>query len=184
MFFAVCAAVILVSAVFAVKSGKELGRSIKYPVQYSEYIVKYAAEYGLDPYLVIAVIRQESNFIADARSPYAGGLMQLTPVTAAEYGAKLGLDEFNYMDPQTNIQIGCYILRSLTDRYGGVTDTALAAYNGGPANVDQWLQNPNCSSDGVHLEHIPFEETREYVHKVNTYMGEYKAAASLEDGTD
>lgn len=171
--------IIIISAVFAVKSGKELSKSIKYPVEYSDYIVKYSAENGLDPYLVIAVIRQESNFIADAQSPYAGGLMQLTPLTAQEYGAKLGLGDFNYMDPETNIQIGCFLLRSLIDKYDGEVDTALAAYNGGPANVDRWLADPAYSSDGKKLDNIPFEETGAYIEKVNNYMQEYKKSGSL-----
>ena len=181
VFLILCAAVILFAADFAIKSGKELSRSIKYPVEYSEYIVKYAAENDLDPYLVIAVIRQESNFIADAQSPYAGGLMQLTPITASEYGAKLGLENYDYMDPETNIRIGCYLLRSLIDKYGGEVDTALAAYNGGPANVDEWLRDPQCSADGKKLTHIPFEETRSYVEKVNSYKDEYKNSKSLEE---
>ena len=155
-FLILCAAIIIVSAVFAVRSGKELSKSIKYPVEYSDYIVKYAAENDLDPYLVIAVIRQESNFIADAQSPYAGGLMQLTPLTAQEFGGKLGLIDYNYMDPETNIRIGCFLLRTLIDKYGGEVDTALAAYNGGPANVDTWLADPAYSSDGKRLDNIPF----------------------------
>ena len=182
VFLISCAIVILIAAGFAIRSGKELSRSIKYPVEYSDFILKYSAENELDPYLVIAVIRQESNFIADAESPYAGGLMQLTPLTASEYGAKLGLESFDYMDPETNIRIGCYLLRALIDKYGGEVDTALAAYNGGPANVDEWLCNPQYSADGRRLTYIPFEETRSYVEKVNSYMDEYKNARALEEG--
>ena len=107
-FFLVCCIVLItVSVIFAIRSGKEVSKNIKYPVEYSDFIVKYSTENELDPYLVIAVIRQESNFIADARSPYAGGLMQLTPVTAEECAGKLGLENCNYMDPETNIRIGC-----------------------------------------------------------------------------
>ena len=77
-------------------SGQKIGEKIneiKYPVKYSTYITKYANENDLDPYLVIALIKQESNFIADARSEYAGGLMQLTEVTAGEYAKKLNLTD-------------------------------------------------------------------------------------------
>lgn len=175
LFLAAAAAAVLI---LGVRGGLNLSRSVKYPVQYSGCIVRCAGENELDPYLVIAVIRQESNFIADARSPYAGGLMQLTEDTAAEYGAKLGLTNYDYMDPETNIQIGCYLLRSLIDRYGSV-DTALAAYNAGAGNVDAWLNNPAYSPDGVTLSRIPFTETRNYVEKINYYMEEYRQNASL-----
>lgn len=153
--------------------GAKTSREAKYPVAYSEYISKYAAEEGLEAYLVMAVIKQESNYIADARSDYAGGLMQLTEATAEEYGRKLGIDDFNYMDPETNIRIGCFVLHKLIDRYENI-DVALAAYNAGPGNVDEWLKNPDYSSDGKSLDKIPFSETRHYVRKINEYMNEYK----------
>lgn len=159
--------------VIGLKLGLETSRSFKYPVAYSEYISKYASENELDPYLVMALIKQESNYVADARSPYAGGLMQLTEATAEEYGKKLGLENFNYMDPETNIKIGCYVLKSLINRYD-VIDTALAAYNAGLGNVDEWLDNPQYSSDGVTLDYIPFSETRHYIRKINEYIIEYK----------
>lgn len=169
-----------VLGVIGVKSGLEMCREIKYPVQYSEYITKYAKENDLDPYLVIAVIKQESNFIADARSPYAGGLMQLTEETAADYAKKMGLSNYNYMDPETNIQIGCFVLRSLIDRYE-YTDTALAAYNAGIGNVDSWLSNSQYSNDGETLSYIPFPETRHYVEKVNNYVISYKENTSFDN---
>ena len=162
--------------------GREIGKKIneiKYPVVYSEFITEYAYDNELDPYLVNALIKQESNFIADARSDYAGGLMQLTEVTANEYAKKLGLSEYNYMDPETNIKIGCFVLASLIDKYDNV-DTALAAYNAGVGNVDGWLKNPDYSSDGKTLYYIPFSETRHYVKKVNQYIEIYKNQAVIQ----
>lgn len=165
-------------------SGQELGKKIneiKYPVAYNTYIAKYAAENELDPYLVIGLIKQESNFIADARSKYAGGLMQLTELTAEEYAKKLGLENYNYMDPETNIRIGCFVLASLIEKYENV-DTALAAYNAGIGNVDSWLKNPDYSSDGKTLYNIPFSETRHYVKKVNQYVEAYKNQVQILPG--
>lgn len=162
--------------------GQKLGEKIneiKYPVKYSNFITKYAQDNDLDPYLVIALIKQESNFVADARSEYAGGLMQLTEVTAAEYARKLGLENYNYMDPETNIKIGCFVLASLIEKYDNI-DTALAAYNAGIGNVDGWLGNPDYSNDGKTLYNIPFSETREYVKKVNEYIEIYKNQADLQ----
>ena len=64
--------------ILSAKSGYDTGRQTTYPVAYSEYIYKYASENGLDPTLVMAVIKVESNFVPEAHSGYAGGLMQLT----------------------------------------------------------------------------------------------------------
>lgn len=153
--------------------GAKMGEKIKYPVSYSSYITRYARENELDPYLVIAMIKQESNFVTDARSPYAGGLMQLTEVTADEYAKKMGLTDYDYMDPETNIQIGCFVMASLIEKYGDV-DTALAAYNAGVGNVDNWLSNPDYSLDGKTLYKIPYSETRNYIKKINDYIDEYK----------
>lgn len=173
MFIFLVSVVAVSLVVVGLNIGVETGKNSKYPVKYGEYITKYSAENELQPHLVMAVIKQESNYIADARSAYAGGLMQLTEATAEEYGNKLGMENFNYMDPETNIRIGCYVLKTLVDRYGSV-DIALAAYNAGPRNVDEWLSDPQYSDDGINLQYIPFSETRHYVEKVNEYMEEYK----------
>lgn len=180
MFSAIALSFLLIY--IGLSSGEKIGKKIndiKYPVSYSSYITKYAKKNDLDPYLVIAIIKQESNFVPDAKSAYAGGLMQLTEVTAHEYAQKLGLENYNYMDPETNIQIGCYVLATLIDKYGN-TDTALAAYNAGVGNVDSWLENPDYSRDHKTLYHIPFSETRHYVQKVNQYIEIYTNQAVYE----
>lgn len=177
----VCTLIMLCLAVIGIKSGLEMSRNIKYPVEYSSYITKYAKENDLDPYLVISVIKQESNFVPDARSPYAAGLMQLTEETAHEYAAKMGLTNYDYTEPETNIQIGCYVLRKLIDKYE-IVDTALAAYNAGMGNVDKWLADPEYSGDGENLDHIPFPETRHYVKNINKYMAEYKENVPMLNG--
>ncbi len=168
------AAVAIVIAIIGIIGGYETSRHIKYPVAYSEWITKYAHENDLDPYLVMAVIKTESNFIPDAHSGVAGGLMQLTEETAEWNANEMGIDyEYDYMDPETNIKMGCHYLRHLIDVYGNI-DTALAAYNGGMGNVNSWLSNPQYSSDGETLDYIPFPETRNYVVKVNDSWEYYK----------
>lgn len=181
--FVFLAAVIICAVCLSVKSGKDLSMKIKYPVEYSDYIVKYAQEYDLDPYLVIAVIKQESNFIPDAHSKYAGGLMQLTEDTANDYAKKLGLSEYDYMEPETNIRLGCFVLSTLISKYQNI-DTALAAYNAGGGNVDKWLASSEYSSDGKTLRKIPFNETRYYVEKVNLYVDKYRNHVSLDGETE
>lgn len=165
------AAVII--AVIGAVSGFHVGKHADCPVAYNDYIVKYAKENDIDPYLVMAVIKVESNFVPEARSSYAAGLMQLTEETA-EWNAKdMGLKNYDYLDPATNIRMGCHYLRHLIDKYEN-TDTALAAYNGGMGNVSKWLRDKDYSDDGVTLKYIPFPETRSYVEKVNTYWENYK----------
>lgn len=167
--------VIIVIAVIGVMGGYETSQRVKYPVAYADLIVKYADENELDPFLVMAVIKVESNFIPEAHSGVAGGLMQLTEETA-EWNAKdMNItDEYDYMEPETNIKFGCHYLRHLIDVYENI-DTALAAYNGGMGNVYSWLKNSEYSDDGVTLKYIPFSETRNYVVKVNDSWEHYKS---------
>ena len=166
-------ALCIVLGFMAVRTGYDVGIRTTYPVAYSEYIVKYAHKYKLDPFLVMGVIKQESNFVPEAESDYAVGLMQLTSDTAAWNAKQMGLNNYDYTDPQTNIMIGCHYLRYLIDHYRNI-DTALAAYNGGMGNVDEWLKNPQYSTDGVELYSIPFPETRAYVKKVRGYWENYR----------
>lgn len=160
-------------AVTALMTGYDVGKKATYPVAYSDYIVKYARENGLDVFLVMAVIKQESNFVPDAASGYADGLMQLTSETADWNARQMGLYDYDYLDPETNIKIGCHYLKYLIDTYKN-TDTALAAYNGGMGNIDAWLSDSRYSSDGVTLDDIPFSETKAYVEKVNKYWRHYE----------
>lgn len=163
----------VIIAVIGVMGGYETSQRVKYPVAYSDLIVKYAHENDLDPFLVMAVIKVESNYVPEAQSNFAGGLMQLTEETADWNAKDLGVQEYDYMEPETNIRFGCHYLRHLIDIYSNV-DTALAAYNGGMGNVESWLKQKEYSDDGVSLKYIPFSETRHYVDKVNKNWEQYK----------
>ncbi len=147
-----------------------------YPIRYSEHIEKYSEKYDLDKYLVMAVIKAESNYIHDAHSGVARGLMQITDDTARWISRELGVpfEQDSLEDPEKNIELGCFYLSYLLDHYRGDEAISLAAYNAGMGNVRKWLENPKYSLDGVHLENIPFKETREYVEKVKKYRLIYK----------
>lgn len=131
----------------------------------------------------MAIIKAESNFIEDAHSGKASGLMQLTDETAKWIADKLGKDteEVNLNNPRDNIQLGCYYIRYLINYYDGNVDVALAAYNGGMGNVDRWLGDKKYSDDGKTLKNIPFKETREYVKKVNNETLVYEKMMSKEE---
>ena len=139
------------------------------PKKYNEYVEKYSKEYDLNENLVYAVIRAESNFDYEATSrKYAKGLMQITDATGLWAMQEMGLNDITpekLYDPETNIMIGCWYLRKLTDQFNN-TDTALAAYNAGSGNVSKWLNDENYSKDGVTLYKIPYGETDKYTKKI------------------
>ena len=92
---------------------------------------------------------------------------------------KWKIDLYN---PRHNIKLGCYYLKYLIENYDGNVDVALAAYNAGPGNVDNWLEDSRYSDNGEDLTYIPFKETREYVVKVNKQWKKYQNLYKNEEG--
>jgi soluble lytic murein transglycosylase len=146
-----------------------------YPIKYKDMVIKYSATYGLDPYLVFALINVESHYKPDAESQKdAKGLMQITPSTGKWAAEKVGIGDFEdsmLYDPGVNLRLGCWYLSSLKNEFGlreSESDIVLmlASYNGGSGNVKSWLKNKEYSPTGTSLEQIPFNETRHYVDKV------------------
>lgn len=141
-----------------------------YVKDYSEYVYEYATEYNVDPLLVFAVIKAESNFKKDATSTSnAIGLMQLMENTAIETGEKVD-EKINSKEelynPKINVKIGIKYLSELLERYDGNLGIALAAYNAGIGNVTEWIQKGIIKKDGTNIENIPFKETNNYVRKI------------------
>lgn len=160
---------LIVVIVMLLNSGKELKKSI-YPTEYSEYVYKYSQEYDIDPNLVFAIIKTESNFDPNAGSNAGAlGLMQLMPDTfdwLQQYkNGEITMDTSQLYDPETNIQYGCIFLEFLLEKYA-IEETAVAAYNAGFGAVDGWLTDSNYSTDGETLYYIPYPETAAYVDKV------------------
>ena len=146
---------------------------IRYPLAYESIVRGHAQSYGLDAGLVAAVIYQESKFQTDAKSDSgAVGLMQLRPETAQGIALRTGGNAFevdDLYDPEINVRYGCWYLRHLLRKYGDER-LALAAYNAGQANVDEWRREGKG---------IAFAETRHYVARVEELERVYRDAYGL-----
>ncbi len=139
-------------------------------------LAEVAAEGAPEAPLALAIIRQESNFMAAAVSRAgARGLMQLMPATARQTATRAGeayTEPRLTSDPAYNVRLGRFFLAGLIDQYGGHYPLAIAAYNAGPGRVRQWQQtrmgDPRDPSVDLldWIEQIPFNETRNYVHRV------------------
>lgn len=123
---------------------------------YGEMIFEVAKRHGINPHLVAAVVKTESNFQTRAVSPKgARGLMQLMPAT----GSRFGLSRREVYDPKKNLEAGALYLRFLLDRYDPKLDWALAAYNSGEGTVDRYRGVP------------PYRETQGYIRKILGILG-------------
>jgi soluble lytic murein transglycosylase len=150
-------------------------REVTLPLRHDDIIRQQAEDKDLDPALIAAIIYEESRFRPQTSPAGAEGLMQITPETADFIARNSGATTFVLDDlgtPQINISYGSFYLRYLIDRYNGDERLAIAAYNAGATNVDQWLAE--ADSDELDLEQIPFPETREYVADVEERRKEYE----------
>jgi soluble lytic murein transglycosylase len=153
-----------------------------------ESIIRHQAqEKRLDPALVAAVIYAETKFDPRESSAGAQGLMQILPSTA-EYLAKIThgttFTVSDLANPEVNIAYGSYYLSYLLQHYGGSQLPAIAAYNAGLTNVDQWSAKARAQGRQLALSNIPFPQTRAYVSKVlgaeSTYTHYYAKQLGLE----
>ncbi len=147
------------------------------PLDYSAVIRQQAAAKRLDPALVAAVIYAETKFDARTSSAGAVGLMQILPETAEYLAHRTGATSFHTSDlwtPQINIAYGSYYLRYLLDEFHGSTWMALAAYNGGEANVDRWVAAARARGQRFAIGDIPFPQTRAYVQRVLEARQDYR----------
>ena len=151
-----------------------------YPTTYSSYVYKYAEEYEVDPILIFAIIKAESNFNPNVVSgSNAIGLMQLMEPTAEESARK---QEIKFIEgetlynPELNIQLGTKYFSNLMKEYNNNYLLALTAYNAGIGNVKRWIEQGIIKEDGSDIENIPFKETNNYVRKI---LRDYKIYREL-----
>ncbi|MEY4598628.1 MAG: hypothetical protein RLZZ445_1425 [Pseudomonadota bacterium] len=143
--------------------------AMRYLAPYRDQLKAAARQVDLDEAWVNGLIRQESRFIAQAKSRVgAGGLMQLMPATAKWVAGKIGLKDWHWSqvsDVETNLSLGTYYLKHVLDTLDGSPVLASAAYNAGPGRARAWRADQVMEA-AVYAESIPFNETRDYVKKV------------------
>ncbi len=139
-------------------------------LKYYPIIEKYSIEYNVDPLLITAVMKVESNFNPKAKSKKGAiGLMQIMPPTAKEIAQKYlnidGFSEEKLYEPELNIKLGVCYVKILSDMFNNNTNLVLASYNAGLGNVQKWQQeNPIIEYDS---KEMPFKETKNYVSKIS-----------------
>ena len=155
--------------------GNYVYKKVCYPLsEYKDVIIETADRYSLDRALVFSIIKSESKFNAKAVSNKgAMGLMQLTKSTADYVASLCGYVEYDVFNPKDNVNLGCFYLNLLINKFM-VVKTAICAYNAGEGNVSNWLNDKKYSQDGYNLEKIPFAETANYLHRIEKSLGKYK----------
>jgi soluble lytic murein transglycosylase len=152
-------------------------RRVIFPLAYWDLLVKYATPRSLDPYLMAALVAQESTFQPEVKSVAgAWGLMQIEPSTGRQYAGKLGIRPFStarLTQPEINVRIG---MASFADRFAkfGSLAAALAAYNAGDSRVIRWLNDRQGLDQEEFIDDIPFPETQNYVKRILGTAEDYR----------
>jgi soluble lytic murein transglycosylase len=146
-------------------------KELTLPLRHEDIIRQQAHEKGVDAALIAAVIYSESKFVDQESSAEAKGLMQIIPAAAEDIARRSGASSFQMKDlsnPEINIRYGTFLLAEFLERYDGDEAAALAAYNAGPGNADEW------GGSDLTVSEIPFPETRAYVEEVLEKRDEYR----------
>jgi soluble lytic murein transglycosylase len=181
-------AAVAVAALLAVLIAIEVGQDVRklgLPLSDASVIRQQAVDKHLDPALIAGVIYAETKFDPRRSSAGAEGLMQILPGTAYFIAHLSGGSRFTASDlatPRINVAYGSYYLRYLLDHYSGNEMLAVAAYNGGLANVDSWVAQANAAGRALTVAAIPFAETRTYVQRVLTAQQAYRVTYPHELG--
>ena len=171
-------AVLLAVGAALALAGRGAIEQMEYPRRYQEYVEYYADKYSLDPLLLYAFIRTESNFDPEAESSVgARGLMQITEDTFDWIKSRIAPTEAltfdDLYDPEVNIRFGSYFVAYCLLQYGDLS-TAAAAYHSGLGTVGELLANPDYSADGQTLDEFPYPQMRRYVQKITDSYETYK----------
>ncbi len=152
------------------KIGEDPLWEFAFPRPYWAHVREVASKAGIDPYFALAIMREESHFNPNAISrSEAMGLMQLMPATAKEQAGRHKIqirDLEEIFDPFLNTLLGTHYLGKIASRFNDELVYTAGGYNAGPTNMKRWLKTYNGASPEEFVEHIPFQETREYVKRV------------------
>ena len=154
---------------------------------YQNEIVTYANKNNIDPFLVAAVIKNESGFKPGAVSPVGAiGMMQIMPETGEWIARQMGLSSYRMQqlyDPKTNIRMGCWYLSELKYEFRGNMVLQMLAYNAGRGNTHLWMSANGWDYEFGKIANIPYEESRGYVasvlHDRDEYYRLYKDKVTL-----
>ncbi len=152
-----------------------------YPVAYRDELLRAAKPRGVDPRLLLAIIRQESRFQPDANSNAAArGLMQFISTTSNKIAGELGaaIDQDDLYDPETSILFGAQYAADLFKLFPNQPEAVVASYNAGEDNVARWIARSRSSDPARYVPEIMFTQTKDYVYKV---MANYRAYCYLYD---
>jgi soluble lytic murein transglycosylase len=140
---------------------------LAFPLPYRSALEMNSRRRGLDPYIVAALIRQESEFNPKAISrAKAYGLTQVLPSTGRQLSRRVGVSGFSpsmLFEPEINLKLGTYYLKSLLDQQNGKWEQTLASYNAGKTRADTWATWATYREPAEYIETIPFTETRNYI---------------------
>jgi soluble lytic murein transglycosylase len=143
---------------------------LAFPLPYRADLERFSKQNNLDPFLMAALIRQESEFDAQVVSvANARGLTQIEPATGRELSRKLKIPQYTtakLFQPSLNLQFGTYYLRLVTNQLGGHTEAALAAYNAGMTRAKSWLTWGDFQEPAEFVETVPLTQTRGYIQAV------------------
>lgn len=162
---------VLLGALVASGAFDQALQELTLPLRHEDVIRQQSDEKGVDAALIAAVIYSESKFRDQTSSAGARGLMQITPEAADTIARNSNATSFELEDlgdPEINIRYGTFLLAEFLERYDGDVAAALAAYNAGPGNADEW------GGSSLTVEAIPFPETRAYVEEVLEKRDEYR----------
>jgi soluble lytic murein transglycosylase len=165
---------------YMTRDGEQLpleAKRVIFPLDYWPIIERHANARALDPYLIAALVAQESTFDAGVRSAAnAYGLMQIVPATGKRLARSLGIRKFStgkLTDPETNVKLGTFYFKGLVNQFGG-EHFALASYNAGENRVERWIAERGPMPQDEFIDDIPFPETQLYVKKILGTAEDYR----------
>lgn len=154
-----------------------------YPAPFADALIRHSPQRNVDPRFLLSIIRQESRFRPDTRSPAAArGLMQFISTTSNRAAAELGREDFrqdDLYDPSTAILFGSHYIGNLFKLFPDQTEAVAASYNGGEDNMKRWLARAKSDLPDRYVPEIMYAQTKDYVLRV---MSNYRMYMMLYDG--